>query len=76
MMIHSADFNGGAKVFETSRIWSELVNREFIAQYKEEQECNLTPTIYMKDLDKISNVAKQEIGFFKIIVKPLWMSLS
>jgi hypothetical protein len=32
MIIHSADFIGGAKEFETSRIWSERVNKEFAAQ--------------------------------------------
>jgi hypothetical protein len=32
MIIHSADFIGGAKEFETSRIWSERVNIEFAAQ--------------------------------------------
>jgi cAMP-specific phosphodiesterase 4 len=36
MIIHSADFIGGAKEFETSRIWSERVNIEFAAQYEEE----------------------------------------
>ena len=31
MIVHTADFNGGAKVFELSRIWSEKVNKEFSA---------------------------------------------
>lgn len=31
MIIHTADFNGGAKTFEVSRIWSERVNKEFSA---------------------------------------------
>ena len=31
MIVHTADFNGGAKVFEVSREWSERVNKEFIA---------------------------------------------
>jgi cAMP-specific phosphodiesterase 4 len=36
MIVHTADFNGGAKVFEVSRIWSERVNIEFSAQYEQE----------------------------------------
>lgn len=36
MIIHTADFNGGAKHFELSRTWSERVNKEFSAQYEEE----------------------------------------
>ena len=31
MIIHSADFTGGAKPFEISREWSERVNKEFMA---------------------------------------------
>ena len=58
MIIHTADFNGGAKVFEISRIWSELVNQEFIAQYEEESERNLVQTPYMKDLHLEQVMAK------------------
>lgn len=29
MIVHTADFNGGAKQFEISRVWSERVNVEF-----------------------------------------------
>ena len=32
MVIHSAYFNGGAKQFHISRVWSEKVNVEFTAQ--------------------------------------------
>jgi cAMP-specific phosphodiesterase 4 len=31
MIVHTADFNGGAKVFEVSKVWSERVNLEFSA---------------------------------------------
>lgn len=36
MILHTADFNGGAKTFEVSRVWSERVNVEFSAQFEEE----------------------------------------
>jgi cAMP-specific phosphodiesterase 4 len=29
MIVHTADFNGGAKIFPISRTWSENVNIEF-----------------------------------------------
>jgi cAMP-specific phosphodiesterase 4 len=29
MIVHTADFNGGAKMFDVSRVWSERVNVEF-----------------------------------------------
>ena len=32
MIIHSADFIGGAKPFEISQQWSKKVNQEFAAQ--------------------------------------------
>lgn len=30
-------------------------------------------TPFMQNLDKIQIMAKQEIGFIKVIVKPLWV---
>ncbi len=32
MIVHTADFNGGAKEFKLSRKWSERVNKEFMVQ--------------------------------------------
>ena len=31
MIVHTADFSGGAKTFEISRKWSDRVNLEFTA---------------------------------------------
>ena len=31
MIVHTADFSGGAKTFEISRQWSDRVNLEFTA---------------------------------------------
>ncbi|CAK91630.1 unnamed protein product (macronuclear) [Paramecium tetraurelia] len=76
MIIHTADFNGGAKVFEISRIWSERVNKEFSAQYDEEGRLGIPQTPFLKDLDKLHIMAKSEMGFFKVIVRPLWFTLN
>ncbi|CAD8156083.1 unnamed protein product [Paramecium octaurelia] len=76
MIIHTADFNGGAKVFDISRIWSERVNKEFSAQYEEEGRLGIPQTPFLKDLHKIHIMAKSEMGFFKVIVRPLWFTLN
>ena len=31
MILHTADFNGGAKEFKNSRKWTQKVNQEFVA---------------------------------------------
>ena len=76
MIIHTADFNGGAKIFEVSRVWSERVNKEFSAQYEEEGRLGITQTPFLKDLDRLHVLAKSEMGFFKVIVRPLWFTLN
>lgn len=55
MVIHTADFNGVAKKYPHSRRWSEKVNLEFMAQYKEEGRLGYPQLPYMKDLDKVPN---------------------
>lgn len=76
MIIHSADFNGGAKTFEVSRIWTQRVNEEFKAQYIQEADLGIPQSPFLKDLDKIDVMAKSEMNFFKVIVRPLWNSLN
>lgn len=76
MIVHTADFNGGAKQFDVSRIWSEKVNKEFSAQYEEEGNLGIAQTPFLKDLDKIHIMAKSEMGFFKVIVRPLWFTIN
>jgi hypothetical protein len=38
----------------------------------DERKYGLTVTPFMKDTDKIGVLAKQEIGFIKFIIKPLY----
>ncbi|CAK69783.1 unnamed protein product (macronuclear) [Paramecium tetraurelia] len=76
MIVHTSDFSGAAKVFELSKAWSEKVNMEFQAQFDEEGTRKLISTPFMKDLDKQEIMAKNEMGFFKVIVRPLWASLN
>jgi hypothetical protein len=37
MLLHTADFKGGAMKFEVSRKWSELINVEYMRQFEEEE---------------------------------------
>lgn len=37
---------------------------------------SIPQTPYLKDLDKIEILSKNEIGFINAIVKPLWITLS
>ncbi|CAD8159906.1 unnamed protein product [Paramecium pentaurelia] len=76
MIIHTSDFSGAAKVFELSKAWTEKVNMEFKAQFDEEGTRKITQTPFMKDLDQQEIMAKNEMGFFKVIVRPLWASLN
>ena len=38
----------------------------------EEEKLGLPITPFMKGLDNLANIAKQEIGFIKVIIRPLW----
>ncbi|CAD8201785.1 unnamed protein product [Paramecium pentaurelia] len=76
MIIHTSDFTGGAKQFELSKQWSFKVNKEFEQQYELEGKLGYPQLPYMKDLHNLSVMAKQEAGFFKFIVRPLWQSMS
>lgn len=71
-LIHSSDFYGLVKPFHVSNIWSSKVNQEFTAQFQLETKLGLPTTPYFKDLDNPIVFAKNEIGFLKVIVLPLW----
>ena len=48
------------------------INEEFTNQVNEEKNLKLPVTSYMQNLDKIAVMAKQEIGFINVIIKPIW----
>ena len=43
---------------------------------KEEEKFGLPLTPFMKGLDNLANIAKQEIGFIKVIIRPLWVEVN
>lgn len=75
LMIHSADLYVPTKSPEISKAWSERVNREFIDQYRDEQDRNLAPTAFYAGLDDIVVRAKSEQFFTGSLVAPLWKIL-
>lgn len=43
---------------------------------KEEEKLGIPVTPFMKGLDNLVNIAKQEIGFLKVIIRPLWVEVN
>ncbi|CAG9313389.1 unnamed protein product [Blepharisma stoltei] len=76
LLLHSSDLAHGTKDFSIYEIWSRRVCEEFSEQYKEEVALGLTPTGFMKDLDKPKVYYSNEINFMKFVVKPLWECLN
>lgn len=42
----------------------------------EEEKLGIPVTLFMKGLDNLTNIAKQEIGFIKVIIRPLWFEVN
>ncbi|CAG9323156.1 unnamed protein product [Blepharisma stoltei] len=74
-VLHSCDLAHGTKAFSVYEIWSRRVCEEFSEQYKDEVALGLTPTGFMKDLDKPKVYYSNEINFMKFVVRPLWECL-
>ncbi|CAK89274.1 unnamed protein product (macronuclear) [Paramecium tetraurelia] len=76
MITHAADFNGTARKWPQSRLWSDKINQEYRAQYAEEGKKGYPQQPFMKDLDKLHVMSKNEIGFIKVIVRPLYHQMN
>jgi hypothetical protein len=75
MIVHTSDFGGSAKQFKICKEWSLKVNLEFSNQYRQEGELGLPQTPFMKDLTNISTLSRNEGGFLKVIVLPLYVAM-
>ncbi|CAD8121676.1 unnamed protein product [Paramecium sonneborni] len=75
-IMHASDFGGAGKKTNLSILWSARVNQEFSIQYKLEGELGYPQQTYMKDLHIPHIMAKSEIGFLKVIVRPCYALLS
>lgn len=72
--LHSADLSGASKKFELSLVWAKNINLEFTAQYKEETRLNIPQTPHFKDLNVDQVFHKNECGFRKFIILPLYQT--
>ncbi|CAD8084720.1 unnamed protein product [Paramecium primaurelia] len=75
-LTHAADFFGAAKSYQVAKAWSERLRREFQAQSQLEDIVGIAQTPYLRNLDNEVQYAKNEIGFLKVIVKPIYESLN
>ncbi|CAD8208983.1 unnamed protein product [Paramecium pentaurelia] len=76
MITHTADFNGTARKWPQSQLWSEKINQEYRAQYEDEGKKGYPQQPFMKDLDKLHVMSKNEMGFIKVIVRPLYYQMN
>lgn len=73
--IHTADLSGAAKTFELSKVWAKKINQEFSAQFEEEIKLGLPQTAHFKGLDNDLVFHKNECGFRKFIILPLYETM-
>jgi hypothetical protein len=53
--------------------WSKAVNQEFSAQVAEEEALGLPVSEFMKGAEIPRIYYKNELGFNKFVVRPLWV---
>jgi putative methionine-R-sulfoxide reductase with GAF domain len=75
LLIHCADLSNPTKTFEISLRWSRCLAQEFEAQVAEEEQLQLPVTTFMQDLHRPAVFLKNEVGFYSVIVRPLWECL-
>ena len=73
MIIHSCDFAGSARKFDTVKQGTFALFEEFFAQGDAEREKNL-PISFLCDRNT-TFVAKSQPGFLGFVVLPLWRSM-
>jgi len=76
VVIHGADLYSATKDYPIMKSWSDKINQEFLNQTADEERLGIPVTAYMKELDKEQARAKSEIGFIKIIARPIWTTLN
>lgn len=73
--LHTADLSGAAKTYELSKIWAKKINKEFSRQFDEEINLGLPQTAHFKGLDDDIIFHKNECGFRKFIILPLYETI-
>lgn len=75
MLIHTADLCNSTKSFDMLYKWSKQVNQEFTAQVADEKRLGIPVTEFMQGLDDPKVYFKNELGFNKFVVLPLWVCI-
>lgn len=75
-MIHACDLYTPTFPIGISEEWAKKINAEFSKQAREEEIMGLEVTPFMQGLENPKVIAKSEIQFIKVIVKPLWESIN
>ena len=75
LLIHSADLCNATKSFDVLYKWSKKVNQEFTGQVEDEKRLGLPVTEFMQGLDDPKVYFKNELGFNKFVVLPLWVCI-
>ena len=70
--IHVADLSGATKKYDLSQIWAKKINKEFTDQYEAETKFGIPQTAHFKGLDDEYIFHKNECGFRKFIILPLY----
>ena len=72
-MVHLADLSSPTKSWEISHTWSMRINDEFKLQnIEEEKNKNIPVTPFMKNLDNMKILSKNEGQFIQFVALPLW----
>jgi hypothetical protein len=70
--IHVADLSGATKNYDLSKVWAKKINKEFTVQYEAETKLGIPQTAHFKGLDDEYIFHKNECGFRKFIILPLY----
>mmetsp|Transcript_90189 Transcript_90189/g.254414 ORF Transcript_90189/g.254414 Transcript_90189/m.254414 type:complete len:534 (-) Transcript_90189:202-1803(-) len=70
-VLHMADLVHPLRPHDQHQEWTRRVTEEFFAQGDREKECGMQPMVIF-DREKAPSLAKNQVGFIKFVVAPLW----
>ena len=76
IVLHCSDLQNPAKPFDQAVKWGAKISQEFYNQVENEKRLGLSVTPFMVGLEDVMTVYKQEMGFNKFCVRPLWIALN
>jgi len=76
LLIHGSDLSNATRPYNILHKWAKYVNQEFTLQTEAEKRLYLPVTEYMLRLDEDIVFYKNEMGFNKFFIKPLWTCMN